>query len=189
MSRLTAFLDANVLYSAGLRDLFMRLALRGLFRPRWSDMVHEKWMAAIQRHFPDITRQQLVRTRYLMDLHAKDSLVTGFEYRIEMLQLPDPDDRHVLAAAIHTKASIIVTQDIKDFPQSVLTPHDIEVQHPDELVRQLFLRDPGAVVAAARQHRANLDNPPRSVGDYLAALERQGLTQTVAILRSYAAVL
>lgn len=189
MYGLTAFLDANVLYAAALRDLLMRLALQGLFRPRWSVLVHEEWMAAVLQNFPDITRQQLERTRDLMNLYAKDSLVTGFEHQIETLQLPDPDDRHVLAAAIHVQATVIVTQNLKDFPQRALTPYGIEAQHPDVFIRHLMHRDLGAVVAAAHQHRANLKKPPRSVVDYLATLERQGLTQTVALLRTFAAVL
>ena len=185
----TVFLDANVLYPAALRDLFMRLALQKLYRPRWSNLVHEEWIAAVLRNFPDITRQQLERTRELMNLHAKDSLVTEFEYRIELLELPDPDDRHVLAAAIHAQANIIVTQNLKDFPQSALTPHGIEPQHPDTFIRHLLQHDPGAVVAAAQQQRANLQNPPRTVAEYLNSLERQGLTQTIALLRGFAAVL
>jgi hypothetical protein len=52
MAQLTAFLDANVLYPAGLRDLLMRLALQGLFHAKWSDRVHEEWIAAVQRDFP-----------------------------------------------------------------------------------------------------------------------------------------
>ncbi len=146
-------------------------------------------MAAVLRNFPDITRQQLERTRELMNLYAKDSLVTGFENRIDLLELPDPHDRHVLAAAIHAQASIIVTQNLKDFPQSALAPHRIEPQHPDTFIRHLLQQDPGAVVAAAHQQRANLQNPPRTVAEYLNTLERQGLIQTVAVLRGFADVL
>lgn len=189
MRRPIVFLDANVLYPAALRDLFMRLALQKLYRPRWSNLVHEEWMAAVLRNFPDITRQQLERTRELMNLHAQGSLVTGFENRIERLELPDPGDRHVLAAAIHAQASIIVTQNLKDFPRSALTPYGIESQHPDTFIRHLLQQQPGAVVAAAHQQRANLQNPPRTVTEYLNSLERQGLTQTVALLRSFTAVL
>jgi hypothetical protein len=67
-------------------------------------------MAAVHRDFPDVTRDQLARTRELMNLHAEDSLVTGFEELIESLQLPDPSDRHVLAAAIRAGAGVIVTR-------------------------------------------------------------------------------
>lgn len=83
----------------------------------------------------------------------------------------------------------IVTQNLKDFPQSALTPYGIEPQHPDPFIRHLLQQQPGAVVAVAHQQRANLQNPPRTVAEYLHSLKRQGLTQTGALLRGFAAVL
>lgn len=116
----TVFLDANVLYPAALRDLLMRLALQGVMRARWSNRVHEEWMQAVLRDHPHLTCRQLERTRDLMNRHAADSLVTGFEHRIAQLTLPDPDDRHVLAAAIHCHAEVILTRNLRDFPASAL---------------------------------------------------------------------
>jgi len=167
----------------------MWLALRGLFRARWSDRVHAEWMAAVQRGFPDVTREQLERTRELMNLHAEGCLVTEFEELIQGLQLPDPSDRHVLAAAIRSGADVIVTQNLKDFPPEKLQPYGIEAQHPDTFITHLFDLNADAVVGAAQEHRASLKNPPKSVDEYLETLERQGLTQTVAELRAYASVL
>ncbi len=155
----------------------------------WSDRVHEEWMGAVHRDFPNVTRGQLERTRDLMNLHAEDSLVTGFEELIESLELPDPNDRHVLAAAIRSGADVIVTRNLKDFPPDRLDPHGIEAQHPDTFIMHLFDLNPGAVVGAAQEHRASLKNPPKSVDEYLETLERLGLTQTVAELRGYASVL
>lgn len=189
MDRFTAFLDSNVLYPAALRNFLMWLALHGLFRARWSDRVHEEWMGAVRRDFPDVTRGQLERTRDLMNLHAEDSLVTGFEKLLESLELPDPSDRHILAAAIRSGADVIVTHNLKDFPQENLDPYGIEAQHPDTFITHLFDLNPGAVVGAAQEHRASLKNPPKSVDEYLETLERQGLTQTVTELRGYASVL
>ena len=189
MDRFTAFLDSNVLYPAALRNFLMWLTVGGLFRARWSDLVHEEWMAAVLRDFPDVTRQQLERTRDLMNLHAEDCRVTGFEGLIEGLELPDPDDRHVLAAAIRSGAAAVVTQNLKDFPPDKLDPYGIEAQHPDTFITHLFDLNPGAVVGAAQEHRSSLKNPPKTVDEYLDTLERQGLTQTVAGLRGFASVL
>ena len=122
-----------MLYPAGLRDLLMRLTLSGLLRARWSDIVHEEWMQAVLRDFPDITYSQLERTRDLMNRYAIDSLVTGFEDRIDQVTLPDPDDRHVLAAAIHCHADISLTRNLKDFPHAILTKHSIVAKAPDSL--------------------------------------------------------
>lgn len=182
----TVFLDANVLYPAGLRDLLMRLTLQGLLRARWSDMVHEEWMQAVLRDFPDITRTQIERTRNLMNQYALESLVSNFEDRIEQLTLPDVDDRHVLAAAIHCRAQIILTRNLKDFPDFSLARYNIQAQTPDGFIHSLLVTRPNDVIAAVRQHRASLKNPPKSAAEYLTALEQQGLQKSVAIVRSYA---
>ncbi len=179
------FLDANVLYPAGLRDFLMRLTLQGLYRARWSALVHEEWMQAVLRDFPDLSYQQLERTRDLMNRYAVSSLVTDFEHRIEQLTLPDPDDRHVLAAAIHCQASLILTRNLKDFPTAVLTQYRIQAVAPDPFIHALLRTHPGDVVATAQQHRANLKNPLKSVEEYLAALDQQGLHKTVSAMQEY----
>ena len=142
-------------------------------------------MAAVHRDFPDIDREQLERTRDLMNLHAEDCLVTGFEELIDGIDLPDADDRHVLAAAIRAGAEVIITQNLKDFPQDKLEPYGIEAEHPDTFITHLLDLSPGAVVAAAQEHRASLAKPPKSADEYLDTLERQGLTRTVTKLRAY----
>jgi len=82
----------------------MEIALTDVYRAKWSDRVHEEWIVAVLRDRSDLTRKQLERTRDLMNAHERDALVTGFEPLIETLSLPDPDDRHVLAAAIKGRA-------------------------------------------------------------------------------------
>ena len=189
MAHLTVFLDANVLYPAGLRDLLMRLALQGLFQAKWSDAVHEEWMQAVQRDFPHISRAQLERTRDLMNRYAVDSLVTGYEHLVESLNPPDANDRHVLAAAIVGKAARIITFNRKDFPSTALDPYGINVQHPDVLINELLDGNLEGVCAAARQHRLALRNPPKSVADYLASLIGHGLPVTVSRLREHTTLL
>jgi len=187
VSGFTAFYDASVLYPSELRNLLMYLALTGLFRAKWSAAVHEEWICALLRNRPDLSREKLERTRKLMDLHAADALVTGYQDLIEGLELPDPDDRHVLAAAIHGRADVIVTANLRHFPAKVLGQFGIEPQHPDEFIIYLLDLAPSLVVAAARDHRESLRNPPKTIGQYLDALEAQGLTHTVPILREYMA--
>ena len=100
MGNFTAFLDASVLYPAPLRDLLMELAVADLYRAKWSNAVHEEWIRAVLHNRSDLTRAQLERTRDLMNAHVRDAIVTDFEELIDVLDLPDPDDRHVLAAAL-----------------------------------------------------------------------------------------
>ncbi len=185
MAAFIVFYDANVLYPAELRNFLMHLALTGVFRAKWSADVHEEWMRSLLTNRPDITREKLERTRQLMDKAAPDALVTGYEHLIPGLFLPDPKDRHVLAAAIRGGASVIVTCNLADFPQRVLREFDIEVQHPDEFILHLLDLAPGLVMEAAENHRQSLKNPPKSVAEYIGSLESQGLTETASLLREY----
>lgn len=142
-------------------------------------------MTALLRNRPDLSREKLERTRMLMDKHAEDALVTGYEHLIDGLHLPDPDDRHVLAAAIRGRADVIVTANVRDFPAEVLMPFEIDAQHPDEFVVHLLDLSSGSVTAAAHRPRESLRNPAKTVDEYLKMLEREGLTHTVSLLRDY----
>jgi PIN domain-containing protein len=181
--RRIAFLDASVLYSAPVRDLLMHLARRDLFQVRWSDQVHDEWIAALLRNRRDLTAAQLQRTRRLMDENIDDALVSGYQHIIDQLTLPDADDRHVLAAAIHGGAGVIVTINLRDFPADVLAPHDIEAVHPDTFIRGLLNDKPEGVAAALCVQQASLKKPPLSMDELFAILERAGLAETVGELR------
>ena len=186
MTPLTVVYDACVLYPAPLRDLLMRLAMTGVFRARWTHEIHEEWMRNVLANRPDLSRKQLERTRDLMNRHALGSVVTGYESLVGGLSLPDPDDRHVLAAAIRSGASIIVTFNLKDFPQSQLSKWQIEAHHPDEFIQSLLRLSPAAVLDAVRQQRASLKHPPMSIHEFLDSLERQQIPLTVSHLRAVA---
>ena len=181
----TAFLDASVLYPAMLRSVLLRLALADLYRPLWSDAVHEEWIAALLRNRPELDRTRLLRTRALMEAHLGQAMVTGYAPLIKQLTLPDPDDRHVLAAAIHGGASAIITVNLRDFPASALGPHGIEARHPDAFIRDLVERDPHEAVAALRDDRLSLKRPPKAVSAYIADLAAAGLPKTVATLQPF----
>jgi predicted nucleic acid-binding protein len=184
-SPVTAVYDANILYPAPLRDLFIRLAQAGLVRARWSDTIHDEWIRNVLKDNPRLSAARLARTRDLMNEAVRDCLVTGYEDLIASLSLPDPDDRHVLAAAIRAGASIIVTYNLIDFPVAALTPFDIEAQHPDDFLGGLFDLAPGVVCAAIKRQRESLHSPPKTAEELLATLESEGLTQTVARLRQF----
>jgi hypothetical protein len=121
-----------------------------------------------------------------MDMHVPYALVKGYEDLIETLQLPDPKDRHVLAAAIRAKSAAIVTMNLKAFLPGSIAQYGIEAQHPDEFIGHLLDVSAETVFEAARQHRASLKNPPQSPEEYLEALRRQELFQTVIALQGKA---
>ena len=169
MSSFTALYDASVLYSSELRNLLMHLALTGLFRAKWSADIHAEWISALLRNRPDLTREKLERTRMLMDQHATDALVTGYGELIPGLQLPDPKDRHVLAAAICSRADVIVTFNLRDFPPKAMAAFGIEAQRPDEFI--LHLLDLAPDIVAGADHRLSLKNPAKTIAEYLKTLE------------------
>ncbi len=171
-------LDASVLYPAALRNLLMRLAGAHLFQPKWTKKIQEEWTGALLRDRPELA-PQIARTRALMEAHVLDAEVTGYEELIDRLDLPDPDDRHVLAAAIHCDADLIVTVNLKDFPDAALNQFDITAQHPDSFVLGLLKTAPEIVIATMREHRLSLKNPTKSAEDYLATLKLHGLVKTV----------
>jgi hypothetical protein len=180
----TAVLDACVLYPASLRDLLVELGYQGVILARWTAEIHEEWMGHLLANRPDLDRNRLERTRVMMD-RVRDCLVSGHQFLIPSLDLPDPDDRHVLAAAIHCDARVIVTLNLKDFPPGALAAYRIEAQHPDSFLFDLLGARRKAFLAAVRAIRRRLKNPPRTAEDYLLTLEEQGLSQTVGRLREF----
>lgn len=184
-----AVYDANVLYPAPLRDLFIRLAQAGLVRARWTEAIHDEWVRSVLKENPSLSAERLTRTKTLMNEAVRDCLVTGYEDVIESLAIPDADDRHVLAAAIRADAEVINTFNLKEFPATSLASYDIEAQHPDEFLVSLFEAAPGPVCGAVKRQREGLRNPPKTAEELLATLECQGLVQTVSRLRQFAGLL
>jgi predicted nucleic acid-binding protein len=185
LANFTGFLDACILYPAPLRDLLLELALADLYRAKWSDAVHEEWITALLANRHDLTRVQLERTRDLMNLHVRDALVLDFEPLIDALDLPDPKDRHVLAAAIKGRADVIVTTNLTDFPAEKLDRWGIEAQHPDEFLTHQFHLSQPVFLQAVKTVRMRLKNPTKSVEDYLDTLRTQGLLATVNAIEPF----
>jgi len=189
MSNFTVVYDACVLYPSPLRSFLMYLALTDLFRARWSDQIHEEWMRNVVANVPDVSRRQVERIRDLMNEHVRDCLVSDYESHISSLELPDSNDRHVLAAAIQCRASVIVTFNLKDFPELELSKYQIEAQHPDEFCAHLLDLSPEVVCEAARLQRASMKKPPKTVAEYLELLAAQGLEATTKLLSERAELL
>jgi hypothetical protein len=167
----------------------METAAMGLFRAKWTDKIHDEWIRNLLTKRPELDPNKLARTRALMNEAIPDCLVKDYENLIGGLDLPDDDDRHVLAAAIHCNADAIATFNLKDFPPEKLARYNIEPQHPDEFLFNQFGLNEAAVLNGARRCRERLKNPPRSVDEFLLALERCGLPKTIDHLRDYAGVL
>lgn len=183
MTRPVALLDANVLYPARLRDLLIRLDLAGLYQARWSQRILDECFRNLIGDRPDLSPERLARTRRFMTAALPAAMVTGYEDSIEDHDLPDPDDRHVLAAAIATKATLLVTSNLDDFPAAKI-PKGLKVVSPDEFVLALTNDDLDVVVEVVEIQATELTNPPMTPSEILDGLDAIGLTASVPVLRS-----
>ncbi len=137
--------DANVLYTSTLRDVLIRVGLARLVQPKWTDRILDEVFRNLRSDRPDLVPARLDRTRRLMNEAIRDVMVTGYEHLIDQLDLPDADDRHVLAAAIHADATVIVTRNLRDFPADRLNRSGVQAQHPDGLLLGLHQDHPEAL--------------------------------------------
>ena len=146
-----AFLDASVLYPAPLRDLLLELAVSDLFRAKWSQAVHEEWIRALLRRRPDLSAERLERTRRLMDAHVRDALVAGYEDLVPTVALPDPDDRHVVAAAVRGEAHIVLTANLSGVrPFTTRTGRAASRRFPCRPLRPVAGAVPGSAASRPR---------------------------------------
>jgi hypothetical protein len=159
----------------------MELALSGLFRARWSSDIHREWMHAVSEK-RGISLAQLDATRLAMDESVPDGCVTGYEDLIAALTLPDPGDRHVLAAAIRCDANVIVTFNATDFPLEAIAKYGLTTANPDAFMIAIDDVDPGALIDAARRDLAHYKNPPLPFEEYLDGLRAGGVPMTAARL-------
>ena len=178
----TAVLDACVLYPAPLRDLLLSLASSGLFRARWTTQIQNEWIENLLAKRSDVKREKLAYTVERMNAAIDDCLIENYAYLIDTLTLPDEKDRHVLAAAIAGHADVIVTFNIKDFPEKIVAAHGIEVLHPDDFLVAQYDLSKIKTLKAIKAIRDRLKNPPRSAQQLIDTYSAQGLPQIARLL-------
>jgi len=145
-------------------------------------MIHDEWIRNLEG---SISRDKLEAVRDLMDQNVRDAKIEGFEFLIDTLELPDPDDRHVLAAAIYSKSDAIVTFNQKDFPKEYLASFDLELIHPDDFIVYQFEFNPAAVLESFKRQRKSLRHPKMTVDEFIDCLYKQQLPQTASVLTGY----
>lgn len=174
--------DACALYGNTARDLLIRIARTRLVQAKWTNHILDELDRGLaeRRGIPEDKRHRL---RLLMNAAVADCLVEGYEPLIDSLKLPDPDDRHVLAAAIKCGAQVIVTSNVDDFPSEVLNSWEVEARTPDDFVLDMIGINDRAVYACVQQIVDERTNPPQTFDEVLTQLERSGLIETAAVLR------
>jgi predicted nucleic acid-binding protein len=177
--------DANILFSGFKRRVMLALARAEIFQARWSEDIHKEWMARLPERYPDkFPAEKVSKIRTLIDSHVPDCLVSGYKSLIEGLQLPDPGDRHVLAAAIKAGAQVIVTCDTAHFPKECLAEFDIEAQHPDTFVMYQKEENSVAVLARLKEARLTYTNPALTAEEFIEKFRKNEMPLTANWLES-----
>lgn len=188
----TALLDTCVLWPSLQRDVLLSLAAEGMYRPSWSTTILEELedaeIAKLRRH-GESEEVATVRAAYLIRQMRKafdDAETTGWEGLEGSYGLPDPDDEHVVAAAVVAGAGAIVTLNLKDFPAARL-PAGIETLTPSQFAVNTISLDPPRALAAVRviARRSGRRGPARTVDDILDILvTRYHFADAVEVLRT-----
>ncbi len=183
----TAVIDTNILFGALKRNLVLTLAAAGFFRPRWSATTLDELERALLERLgsEDKAHQQRQRIEIAFP-EARTDVPTGL---VDSLGLPDPDDRHVLAAAIQASAAVIVTDNISDFPAHILARHDIEAVRLDDFLADCIDMAGVEAIAAIRDMRQRFARPEIDAEELVRKIETLTLSETAKLLTEFKAVL
>lgn len=189
-NRYTAFIDACTLAGTLKRNLLLTLAEAEFFRVRWSERVMDETEAAIARILGGKgvadAEDRAARARASMEAAFEDAAVEEYDVFLgACVGLPDPNDAHVVAAALKTQAATIVTENLKDFPEAILAGLNMEARSADQFIADTIALDPGRAVAAIRRMRERFKRPEKTAEVLLLDMEADGLTETVDVLRAH----
>lgn len=172
-----AVFDACILYPFHLRNIVVQAAVDRLVEARWTDAIHEEWIRNLAANAQAIPMERLQITRQLMNDALPTAMVTGYEEHVPAVALPDPNDRHIVAAAIAAKASLILTWNLRHFPEIELKKFGLQRMTPDEFLSGLFEKAPDLVIGCLANARRNLSKSQVSASDFIRILESQKLVQ------------
>lgn len=180
--RFIAVLDTNVIFPVVIRDLLFWFALYDLYTPKWSNTIFDEWQEVMIRK--GVSREEAQKRVNKANLAFPEALVTNYQFLIEKLELPDQNDRHVLAAAIKVDADVIVTNNLKDFPVNYLDQFGIKVIDPDNFLADIIDLNPQLALKAFNELVLNKRNPELNQLEVLEILRKNGLFNTAEYLHS-----
>lgn len=178
-------LDACVLYPAPIRDLLLSLAAVGFYKPIWTEEIHQEWIRNLLKKRKDLSYEQLLKTKNAMNMAFPDANVENYKNFIGKVFLPDKYDRHIVACALKSKSEIIITFNIKDFPQKSLLKFNIQVLHPDEFITNIINTDKENSLRAFLTQVRRLKNPPMKAVDVFEALNKCGVPKSVYKIKKF----
>jgi hypothetical protein len=182
-----AIFDACILYPFHLRNIVVQAAVDRLVDAHWTDAIQEEWMRNLTADAPAIPTERLRVTRRLMNDALPTATVNGYEEHISEVTLPDPNDRHVVAAAITAKAPLILTWNLRHFPAQELRRFGLRAMNPNAFLSGLFDKAPDLVIGSLANARRNLSKTRPSASDFVGILENQKLVQLAKRVGKYVA--
>lgn len=171
-----AVLDTNVIYPIVIRDLLFWFAFYELYTPKWSTTIFEEWKDVMNRK--GISIEDAVKRVNVANSAFPDALVSNYESLIANLTLPDEKDRHVLAAAIKSNADVIVTNNLKDFPEHYLSSFGIKAKSADDFLTDIIDLNPEIAIKAFKEMVLNRKNPNMDEFEVLESFRKVGLFDT-----------
>jgi hypothetical protein len=172
-----AVFDACILYPFHLRNVLVQAAVDRLIEARWTDDIHDEWMRNLAARASAVPLERLRNTRRLMNEALPRALVNGYENHIPLVNLPDPNDRHVVAAGIAAGASIILTWNLRDFPAKELKKFGLRRETPDVFLSGLYDKVPDLTISSLANARRNLTKSRVSAPDFINLLNRHKLIE------------
>lgn len=180
--RFTCVLDTNVIYPIEIRDTIFWFAYYDLFTIKWSKHIFDEWVDVMQRK--GVAKEEIEKRLDFANQAFPDALVKNYEALIEKLELPDPKDRHVLAAAIKTNANVIVTLNQKHFPEERISKYGLRAITPDDFLTDIIDLNHNTAIEAFNKMVINRRNPALDEYELLDILRNRGLKQTADFLHS-----
>ncbi|MPZ35266.1 MAG: PIN domain-containing protein [Rhodospirillales bacterium] len=182
-----AVFDACILYPFHLRNIVVQAAVDGLVGARWTDEIHDEWIRNLAAGAPAIPVERLHNTRRLMNDALPAATVSGYEDHVPLVTLPDPNDRHVVAAGIAAGASIILTWNSRHFPANELKKFGLRKQTPDAFLSDLYDKIPDLTIGSLANARQNLNKSRVSASDFIDILDNQKLSRVAERVQKHVA--
>jgi len=171
-----AVLDTNVIYPIVIRDLLFWFAFYELYTPKWSTTIFEEWKNVMLRK--GLSNEEVEKRTQRANDAFPDAMVSNYESLMTNLTLPDEDDRHVLAAAIKSNADVIVTNNLKDFPEHYLSSFGIKAKSADDFLTDIIDLNPEIAIKAFKEMVLNRKNPNMDEFEVLESFRKVGLFDT-----------
>lgn len=189
MAGVAAFVDACVLAGALKRNVLLSLAEAGLLRIRWSQAVLDETRDAIEamlaRTGDGDAAARARRAVSAMTRAFEDAMTDGYDIFLCRAEgAPDPDDAHVIAAALKARVAIIVTDNVRHFPIALLTPLGLRAIQSDSFIADSIERDRPRALEAIGRMRRRFGRPEMTADRLLLTMEERGLIETASSLRS-----